>query len=211
MSERDVQPTTRPSLLCRLRSTRDEEAWQTFVAIYAPLVHGSCRRRGLQHVDAEDVTQRVFTRILAAIQSFEYQPERGRFRDWLGTIVHNEIRRFARDKRTVTETDLSPTGTILEGQEARVEDSAWTEEFNAHLLRTALDRARPHFAEQTWRAFELVWLDHHPAPQVAETLALTLDSIYVAKFRVLQRLAQEVQELASDEALALLNEPPGKL
>src|SRR5260370_1423017 len=32
-------PTTRPSLLARLRDPRDERAWREFAAIYAPLVY----------------------------------------------------------------------------------------------------------------------------------------------------------------------------
>lgn len=52
-------PTTQSSLLLRLRDARDEEAWNHFVEVYAPLVYRYARRRGLQDCDAGDVAQDV--------------------------------------------------------------------------------------------------------------------------------------------------------
>lgn len=37
-------PVTRPSLLVRLRSAADSDAWREFVLLYAPLVYGLARR-----------------------------------------------------------------------------------------------------------------------------------------------------------------------
>src|SRR5205807_2458924 len=82
---------TRPSLLFRMRAPRDTKAWDDFALVYGPLVYGHARRRGLSHEDAEDVAQKVFARVSAAIQGFEYEREKGRFRDWLGLIVRNEV------------------------------------------------------------------------------------------------------------------------
>src|SRR5688572_30473159 len=82
---------TPPSLLLRLRNPRDQDAWDSFVRVYGPLVFGHARRRGLTYQDAEDVAQKVFARVSEAIRTFEYEKERGRFRDWLGLIVRNEV------------------------------------------------------------------------------------------------------------------------
>src|SRR5215212_4464872 len=41
-------PTTRPSLLVRLRDPQDERAWAEFVGIYTPLVYRLARRKGFQ-------------------------------------------------------------------------------------------------------------------------------------------------------------------
>ncbi len=78
---------TKPSLLVRVRDPLDAEAWQTFVALYAPLVYRFLRRRSLQDADAADLTQEVMGEVSRAIRSFEYHPERGRFRDWLLLII----------------------------------------------------------------------------------------------------------------------------
>jgi RNA polymerase sigma-70 factor (ECF subfamily) len=77
-------------------------------------------------------------------------------------------------------------------------DGEWAAEFNAHVLRTALERVRPHFAPTTWRAFELAWLEGRPAPAVATELGVPIETVYLAKSRVLKRLEDEVLLLADD-------------
>jgi hypothetical protein len=60
-------PTTRPSLLVRLKDPGDERAWEEFAAIYSPLIYGLGRRKGLQHADAADLVQDVLRAVASAI------------------------------------------------------------------------------------------------------------------------------------------------
>src|SRR5262245_32890748 len=182
---------TRPSLLLRLRDASDVQAWRSFVEVYAPLVYRRCCRRGLSHQDAEDVSQEVFAQIARSIRDFTYRPEVGRFRDWLGVVVENKVNRhLGKTQATAAGGDEHPA---LKTCTARGEDTAWAEEFEAHVLRVALERCRPHFSDETWRGFELVWLEHRPAAEAAHELGQTIDWVYVAKSRVLKRLWEEVQ------------------
>src|SRR5262249_29442110 len=91
-------------------------------------------------------------------------------------------------------------GGDFEDIAAPEQDAGWTEEFQAHLLQTALDRIRPHFEDHTWQAFQAVWLEDRPAAEVAQALCQKLDWGYMAKSRVLKRLREEVQVLAEDSA-----------
>ena len=63
-------PTTRATLLVRLRDAGDEDAWQQFLELYAPVVFRLYRRRGLQDADAADLTQDVLakSRVVARIK-----------------------------------------------------------------------------------------------------------------------------------------------
>ena len=198
MSDEGSRFHTRPSLLLRVRDPLDAASWRTFVDVYGPLVYGHCRRLRLRHEDAEDVTQRAFSRVMQAIGGFDYRSEAGRFRDWLGTIVQHEIYRFWRQSRRRTDGIQPDDAGALERVEAKTADTAWNEEFNAHVLRTALDRSRPRFEPDTWRAFELLWLEDRPAGEVAKELRRTIDWVYVAKSRVLKLLSAEVRELSKD-------------
>jgi len=194
--------STRPSLLLRIRDPRDAEAWQTFVDVYGRLVYRHCRGRGLRHEDAENVAQEVFAQVSKSIRRFDYQPEVGRFRGWLGTVTRNEINRFLKKDACTVHGDGGGDGEhALNSAASRSEETAWEEEFNAHLLATALARSRPYFEEQTWRAFELVWLDKRPAAEAAQELGVPIDRVYVAKSRVLERLEQEIRDLAEDSTL----------
>ena len=57
-------PETRHSLLLRLQTTCDQQAWDEFVAIYEPLVYRLARAKGLQHADALDLSQEVLNLLL---------------------------------------------------------------------------------------------------------------------------------------------------
>src|SRR6185503_3758913 len=71
-------PGTRTSLLYRLRDSANQQAWQEFVEIYTPLVHGFCCHRGLQDADAADIAQEVMRAVARTMPTFEYQPDKGR-------------------------------------------------------------------------------------------------------------------------------------
>jgi RNA polymerase sigma factor (sigma-70 family) len=195
MKEPEPGPT-QPSLLLRIRDAADEESWRTFVSIYAPLIYRFCRRRGLQDADAADVGQEVLAQVARSIRDFEYQPGRGRFRDWLGAVVRNKIARFLENKgRGVRGMQVDEP---MENLDAGEPDGEWVAEFHAHLLGAALGRIRDRFEPWTWSAFEGVWLQNRASSEVARDLALSIEAVYLAKSRVLKRLREELIILAED-------------
>jgi RNA polymerase sigma-70 factor (ECF subfamily) len=188
--------STRPSLILRIKDARDDDAWATFVETYAPLVYRYCRRQGAQDSDAADVAQEVMAEVARSVRAFEYQPERGRFRDWLGVVTRTRLLNHLRSGRRAAR-DLA--GGPLDGQDPTGDPGPeWAEEFHAQVLRTALDRIRPSFEPATWRAFERVWIDREPAPLAAQALGMPVEKVWVAKSRVLKRLREEVIVLAED-------------
>src|SRR5437763_4484713 len=74
---------TRASLLARLGDPEDRAAWRQFVELYASLVYGFARQRGLQDADAADLTQEVFLAVARQAGRWQYDPQRGSFRGWL--------------------------------------------------------------------------------------------------------------------------------
>lgn len=179
----------------RLRHAEDAAAWQTFVETYAPLVYNFCRSRSLQDADATDVTQEVLLEVSRSMPRFEYQPERGRFRNWLGTLTRRRLAQFF--KRRERGGAAQPAADVEEivAPEA---DTEWTAAFHARVLEVALQRIRPEFEPRTWQAFERVWRDNLPALEASRELAVPIDAVYVAKSRVLKRLREEILLLAED-------------
>jgi RNA polymerase sigma-70 factor (ECF subfamily) len=165
-----------------------------FADTYTPLIYRYCQQRGLQAADAADVTQEVLAQVARSISNYDYQPERGRFRNWLGTVTRNKIRRFREGKGRHAcgrEDELAELP-------APEPDPDWTAHFHAEVFRLACERVRGQFTPTSWQAFELVWLERRSAPKVANELGLPVEAVYVAKSRVLKRLREEVLMLAED-------------
>lgn len=190
---------TQSTLLLRIRDPKDAEAWRAFVALYGPLLYRYARSKGLQDADAADVGQDVLTQVARSMATFTYQPERGRFRDWLGTVTRQRIGRFVESQRRGARASGGEEGGDVLGRVVAPQaEPEWTAEFNNHLLHAALARIRPLFQADNWRAFERVWFDQRPASEVAEGVGLPVAAVYVAKSRILKRLREEILLLAED-------------
>lgn len=81
----DDTPTT---LLNRLRSPGDRDAWAQFVHLYTPLLYHWVRKLGLGTTEAADLVQDVFVTLLRTLPTFEYDRQRS-FRAWLRTVTRN--------------------------------------------------------------------------------------------------------------------------
>jgi RNA polymerase sigma factor (sigma-70 family) len=193
-------PSTKASLLARLRKGKDPSAWRLFVELYTPVIYRFCLRRGLQDADAEEVTQAVMVKVFLSIGRFAYDPARGRFRNWLGVIAIREIFGYReRTERPGKGSGGDQTESLAE-QVIGPEEGDWLEEFNTHVLATALERIRQEFDHTTWQAFDWTWMGNVEPRSAAMRLDKAVGWIYKAKFRVLKRLREEVEFLAEDAA-----------
>jgi RNA polymerase sigma-70 factor (ECF subfamily) len=68
-------------------------------------------------------------------------------------------------------------------------------EYRQHLARRALELMQAEFPPATWKACWEVVVAGRPAAEVAAELAISIDSVYAAKSRVLRRLRQELAGL----------------
>ncbi len=84
-------PTTRPSLLLRLRDSRDHEAWMEFVSLYEPVTYRLLRRHRLQDADAREVMQELLLAVSRSIDRWDPAKERGSFRGWLRQVARNLV------------------------------------------------------------------------------------------------------------------------
>src|SRR5262245_29369258 len=133
---------TRASLLVRLKDGRDQEAWREFVQVYAPVVYGFARKRGLQDADAADVMQEVLRSVAGAADRLEYDPTRGTFRGWLYTVTRNKLyNHLGGWRRHARGSGDSGMQQRLEEQPARAEEGAdeWDREYERRLSALAME------------------------------------------------------------------------
>jgi RNA polymerase sigma factor (sigma-70 family) len=189
-------PKTRPSLLVRIRNPQDDRAWAEFVEIYEPLVYRLARQRGFQDADARELTQDVLLAVASAIDRWEPDPARGKFRTWLFRIARNlSINLLASRRRHVRGTGDTGFQTLLEEQEAPGgEDSELFDlEYRRELFGRAVVRVRGQFREATWNAFWLTSVQGREIREVAEELGVSAGAVYVARSRVMARLREEIE------------------
>jgi len=189
-------PTTRPSLLVRLRQTTDQEAWREFVALYAPVIYGFGRKHGLQDADAADLSQEVLRGVSTAISRLEYDSQRGTFRSWLFTLARRRLADFlARRSRQPRATGASATQECLEAIAAPEEREDWDRELGQGRFAWAVERVRSEFTEGTWQAFWQTAVEGRKPQEVAEALGLSVGAVYIAKSRAQTRLKEELAQL----------------
>src|SRR5262245_44263642 len=186
-------PSTRPSLLLRLRNAHDGAAWGEFVALYAPLVYGYARKQGLQDADAADLTQDVLQAVAAGLGRLDYDPAKGAFRNWLFTVVRRKLSKW-RSAQEVRPNGDSATRRLLEQFPAPdAIEPAWEAEWEQRLFAWACEQVKRDVAEATWRAFWRTAVDGLPGKRVAAEVGLSVADVYLARRRVLARLRGLVQ------------------
>jgi RNA polymerase sigma factor (sigma-70 family) len=189
-------PETRMSLLLRMQSPHNEEAWSEFVAIYRPVVYRLARKRGLQDADAEDLAQRVMLVVRRAIGNWDADPAKGRFRSWLTRIAQNATV----NALTRRPPDAAVGGTSILGllEEQPEPDGCVQEnlqsEYRRSLFRWAAQRIRSEFHEGTWDAFWLTTVDGMSIEEAGRALGRNAGAIYAARSRVMRRLRDEIEQ-----------------
>ena len=192
---------TRETLLRRVRRQHDQQAWEEFVRYYRGYVVSVARRMGLNHHDSEEVVQTVMLKCWQKLPEFEYDQRKGRFRGWLCTVAGNEVkmllRRRSQGLARLTEDQRAEVQGYLQQVDATPTEQLIEREWVTYITTLAWDRIQSAVGENEKRAFELL-SKGQTAETVAQTLGLTVSSVYVYKKRVQDRLREEIVALNND-------------
>jgi RNA polymerase sigma factor (sigma-70 family) len=198
--------STRVSLLLRLRDPSAEDAWREFDTIYRPMLTRIAMARGLGTADVEDVVQHCMVAVAQHIKTFDYDPQKGRFKGWLCTLVNNRIRNLHRDRReTEADSDVFRIPQQRESAPEEIFERIWMEEHLRYALRDIAREIKP----EALRAFERLVLENASVEQVCGDMKLTANQLYKIKWRVMQKLQERMRDLTGEE-LAADETPPGQ-
>jgi RNA polymerase sigma-70 factor (ECF subfamily) len=141
--------------------------------------------------------QDVILVVFREVAEFERRRQ-GAFRAWLRTILAHRVRDYFRGLK-YRPTATGDSDFLRRLDELESPDSAlsrlWDSEHDRHVAASLMQRVQGDFAPVTWQAFRRHALEGEPAVQVAEALGLSLNSVLLAKSRVLKRLRQELAGL----------------
>ena len=160
--------------------------WNEFLATYRPLIESAVRQAGTPSDRVDDAVQEVLLQLIRVLPTFDYSRERGFFRHWLRRVSLNKAHDLQRAAKRHERTGCHLTP--LSGREER--DAVWTQAFQTQLIELALRTIRPSLREKTWLCFVQHVQQGHPAAQVALSLGLSENAVYINSSRVLARLRE---------------------
>jgi RNA polymerase sigma-70 factor (ECF subfamily) len=190
-------PTTRASLLLRLRDSQDHEAWVEFVRLYEPVAYRLLRRHGLQDADAREVMQDLFMAVSRSIDRWDPVRERGSFRGWLQRVTRNLVINWLKQRqRHIVAAGGSNLQAMLDElpAEAEPETLEFDRELRRALFQRAAEQVRAEVQPLTWQAFWETGVVGASPAVAAKKLGMSAGAVRVAKCRVLARLRAVLAE-----------------
>lgn len=190
------------SLIDRICTESSADAWQRLVAIYSPLLRTWVRRFELQASDEDDVVQEVLLAVSRDLPTFQHSGRTGAFRSWLRTILVHRVREFWRSRNY---RPAAEGGTAWVDQLDQLADESspvsreWDLEHDRHVMAQLLDLIRARVEPLTWEAFRRQVFDGQRADAVAASLGMPINSVYVARSRVLSALRREASGLIDQQ------------
>lgn len=171
------------------------------VGIYSSLLTSWLRRFEVDVADADDLIQEVMLAVARELPKFEHSGQVGSFRSWIRTILVHRVRDYWRSRKY---RPVSPGGsTWAERLEHLVDESSdvsreWNLEHDQHVMARLLEQIKPRFQARTWEAFHRQVIGGQRADVVSAELGLPLNSVYVARSRVLSVLRREAAGLIDE-------------
>ena len=189
-------PETRASLLASLRDAPGQSDWREFFERYAPAVFRVARLRGIDKHDADDIVQQVMMAIARHIDGFDYDRDRGSFRQWVRRIAENKIRDHRRKPRL--------EGAAAWGELEQWPDDSpsletqWEQQWHLQDILFCLDEVADNIAPRRVEAFRLYVMEGLPASEVASRLKMTVGHVYVTRTQIINRVRLRMNRLEGD-------------
>jgi RNA polymerase sigma factor (sigma-70 family) len=216
MQDKPFDPIpTRHSLLNRLKDWGDQASWQDFFDTYWRLIYNVAVKAGLTDAEAQDVVQETVIAVARKIGQFKADPAHGSFSAWLMQLTRWRIAdQFRRRGRVGVQASVCPSGegtlkrelqpadTGLTATADRIPDPAgvalervWSEEWEKNLMAAALEQVKRQVSPKQYQMFDLHALQNLSVQDTAQTLQVSVASVYMAKHRVARLLKKAIKEL----------------
>lgn len=205
-----TNPSTRESLIVRLRDPRDHRAWDCFVALYGPLIHRVAQKLGVRDDEAAEIAQDTLIAVARAVDRFDASRGQGTFRGWLARIARNQTLSLLRKRGhtlTCQPIERSNSDGLEDSLKQLVEPSIddpleklFDDEHRRQLFLSAVQVVRPRFQESNWRAFWETAVRGRSVTEVAEEIGLRPAQVYVARSRIIASLKSQVESLSRTES-----------
>lgn len=195
---------TSPTMLEKLGKVEEpsnwNRAWCRFVELYGPIVYRLAKKRGLSQDEADNLVQEFLVTCVEKLPNFEYDPQRGRFRNWVITVALNLIRRHFRHSRLGqgrAQVDVNDIADQVPDQEVEAVGQ-WVEGVeNARLIHMAFEELRGEIPSDQYEVMEMIRAGRKPK-EIAEAMGRDRNWVDGVKFRNLQKLRAKATTLGCE-------------
>jgi len=196
--------STRASLLLRCRDLADQTSWREFFERYAKLIYAVARKAGLSDAEAQDAVQETMFSAAKQLPDFVYDPALGSFKGWLLNLTRWRITDQFRQRRRHVEpapadaaSDTRAIECVADPASLNV-DQAWTDEWEKHLLDTAVTRVKSRLEPRQYQLFDFYVHKEWPPEKVARSFGVSVNQVYLANHRITELIKTEVQRLGRE-------------
>jgi len=192
---------TNTTLLGRVMSLDDHQAWGDFFDLYCPMLRAQALKAGLSWEEANDLLQEVFIELVRRIPIFAYNRRKGSFRAWLRRLTRWRIINVLQKPRPTfvpLESVVSESGDstqIPDNFLVQPNDLDETEEQarKQRIFETALHTLRQKLSPTQVQVLESCIVQQRATAQVADSLQIDPARVSVMKYRFLAALRKEVE------------------
>src|SRR6056300_443243 len=184
---------TQQTLIVRARNPNDSQAWDEFTSYYAGFIRMVLMQLHAPLDDLEDLSQTILVKLWKNLSTVELGRDHARFRTWLGTVIRNTFHTHCNQaaSRKRRESKAAVPDVVPPDIEGVIES-----EWRKHIIALVIERLNASFSGKAMNVFAMT-LDGKSVDDIASTLELTKDSVYVLRNRVQSRFRKEARQLRS--------------
>lgn len=199
-----VFPDTPVTMLARMaaRVTGESEAgWVRFFELYEPVIKKFAEFAGAKR-DSEDVVQDVFVKLVEVFRRGGYNPEKGKFRSYLSTMIRREVvNRWQKAKvrgegcHVSIDNDDSPLEVEVASETAAILDAKWRLAQHAAAVEHILTKTA--LAQKSKDIYHEYVIKERPIGEVAKEFGVPNNSVSQIKTRV-ERMIADYEAMIKD-------------
>jgi RNA polymerase sigma-70 factor (ECF subfamily) len=196
--EQDDFIQTRASLLFRIRDLSADESWKEFFETYWKLIYNTARHSGLSDAEAQDVVQETMMGLMRKLPEFQYDPDKGSFKGWLGKLVLWRVRDRAEKRIDYEQLEAAFDVADEDGFAAQ-----WDTEWERNIIDAALERVKLRTSPKNYQIFGFCVLQKKGVTETARVLNVSPARVYLARHRISRLVKAEIEELKRNKFIAL--------
>jgi RNA polymerase sigma factor (sigma-70 family) len=190
-----MQNTRTDFLLQFKKNSVSRQPWGQFQVIYGQVIKGYAMKIGMSSSQSDDILQETLIAMTNILPRFEYDPQKGKFRNFLLTVVHRKalavMRKTQREKCVSLEEKNTDhrTGELEDETSAIIEkkhEEYWQECIMGKAMELLL--LDPNIEPKSLDVFMDNAMSGMSPKSVAEKYQITENAVYQIKNRMIKRL-----------------------